>query len=274
VLYERTVVAKDYRVVQPGEVLEFFGKLADLGGFSLETAGVLAEGRRVWGLAKVSDGAPVIGHDVVRPYVLLATSYDGTMATVAKFTAVRVVCHNTLTMAAGAAGLGQTEADKTEGAVVQCVRVPHVQKFDGEAVRQQLGIVASVWERWLVEARLLAEVPVSEAQADKFMADLLLSVQATPKGKPVPDVRASRGYKRLMGLFGGEQIGADLCGNANAWALLNAVTDYVDHERGRSDDTRMASAWFGAGEGLKLKAWDAVRQLAVDAGAMDSARLV
>ncbi|WP_051241955.1 DUF932 domain-containing protein [Azohydromonas australica] len=266
-----SVVAKDYRVVQPGEVLEFFGKLADLGGFSLETAGVLAEGRRVWGLAKVSDGAPVIGHDVVRPYVLLATSYDGTMATVAKFTAVRVVCHNTLTMAAGAAGLGQTEADKTEGAVVQCVRVPHVQKFDGEAVRQQLGIVASVWERWLVEARLLAEVAVSEAQADKFMADLLLSVQATPKGKPVADVRASRGYKRLMGLFGGEQIGADLCGNANAWALLNAVTDYVDHERGRSDDTRMTSAWFGAGEGLKLKAWDAVREIAVKAGAIEPA---
>jgi hypothetical protein len=41
--------------------------------------------------------------------------------------------------------------------------------------------------------------------------------------------------------------------------LLNAVTDYVDHERGRSDDTRMTSAWFGAGEGLKLRAWDAVR---------------
>lgn len=269
-----SVVATDYCVVQPGEVLAFFGKLADLGGFSLETAGVLAEGRRVWGLARVSDGAPVVGHDVVRPYVLLATSYDGTMATVAKFTTVRVVCHNTLTMAAGAgmsagaAGMGQTEADKTEGAVVQCVRVPHVRKFDGEAVRRQLGIVASVWERWLVEARLLAEVPVTEAQADKFVADLLLSVQATPKGKPAPDVRASRGYKRLMSLFGGEQIGADLCGNANAWALLNAVTDYVDHERGRTDDTRMTSAWFGAGEGLKLRAWDCVRELAAKAGAL------
>lgn len=266
-----SVVSGGYQVVQPGEVLDFFGKLAEAGGFVLETAGALSDGKRVWGLAKVNDGAPVVGQDTVRPYLLLATSYDGTMATTAKFTAIRVVCHNTLTMAAGT-GLnvtgGETEHDATEGPVVQCVRVPHMKKFDAGAVRQQLGIVLTAWDRWLVEARLLAQVDVTEAQADQFVFDLLSTVQRPPKGQPLPDVRASRSYKRLMGLFGGEQIGADLCGTKSAWALLNAVTDYVDHERGRSDDTRMTSAWFGAGEGLKLRAWDAVRELAAEAGAL------
>jgi phage/plasmid-like protein (TIGR03299 family) len=266
-----SVVSRGYHVVQPGEVLDFFGKLAEAGGFTLETAGALSDGRRVWGLAKVNDGAPVIGHDVVRPYLLLATSYDGTMATTAKFTAIRVVCHNTLTMAAGSDSGSQTEQDATEGPVVQCVRVPHMKKFQPEAVRQQLGIVLTAWERWLVEARLLAQVSVTEAQADKLLADLLASGQRVHKGQPLPDVRASRGYKRLMSLFGGDQIGADLCGNSSAWALVNAVTDFVDHERGRSNDTRMTSAWFGAGEGLKLRAWNAVRELAVKAGALDEA---
>ena len=274
-----SVVSLGYNVVQPGEVLDFFGKLAQAGGFQLETAGALSQGRRVWGLAKVNDGAPVVGQDTVRPYLLLATSYDGTMATVAKFTAVRVVCNNTLTMAAGAAmtagaaSMGQTEVDRIEGPVVQCVRVPHMRKFDADAVRQQLGIVLTAWERWFVEARLLAQVDVTESQADAFVAGLLQSVQGAPKGKALPDVRASRGYKRLMSLFGGEQIGADLCGTKSAWALLNAVTDYVDHERGRSNDTRMTSAWFGAGESLKLNAWDAVRKLAVTAGAMEPAKV-
>jgi phage/plasmid-like protein (TIGR03299 family) len=266
-----SVLSTGYNVVQPGDVLDFFGKLAEAGGFTLETAGALSGGRRVWGLAKVHDGAPVVGHDVVRPYLLLATSYDGTMATTAKFTAIRVVCHNTLTMAAGSASGAQTEQDATEGPVVQCVRVPHMKKFRPEAVRQQLGIVLTAWERWLVEARLLAQVSVTEAQADKLLAQLLASGQRAPKGQPLADVRASRGYKRLMSLFGGEQIGADLCGNSSAWALVNAVTDFVDHERGRSDDTRMTSAWFGAGEGLKLRAWDAVRELAVKAGAVPEA---
>jgi phage/plasmid-like protein (TIGR03299 family) len=266
-----SVLSDGYNVVQPGEVLDFFGKLAQAGGFVLETAGALSEGRRVWGLAKVNDGAPVIGQDTVRPYLLLATSYDGTMATTAKFTAIRVVCHNTLTMAAGSATGVQSEQDSTAGPVVQCVRVPHMRKFDAGMVRQQLGIVLTVWDRWLVEARLLAQVNVTEAQADKFVVDLLSSIQRAPKGQSLPDVRTSRGYKRLMSLFGGEQIGADLCGTSNAWALLNACTEYVDHERGRSDDTRMSSAWFGAGEGLKLRAWDAVRELAVKAGAVPEA---
>jgi phage/plasmid-like protein (TIGR03299 family) len=190
------------------------------------------------------------------------------MATTAKFTAIRVVCHNRLTMAAGSETGVQSEQDATEGPVVQCVRVPHMTKFDAGAVRQQLGIVLTAWDRWLVEARLLAQVDVTEAQADRLVFDLLSSVQRPPKGQPLPDVRGSRSYKRLMSLFGGEQIGADLCGTRSAWALLNAVTDYVDHERGRSDDTRMTSAWFGAGEGLKLHAWDAVRVLAAKAGAL------
>jgi hypothetical protein len=146
-----------------------------------------------------------------------------------------------------------------------------MRKFDAGMVRQQLGIVLTAWDRWLVEARLLAQVNVTEAQADKFVVDLLSSIQRAPKGQSLPDVRTSRGYKRLMSLFGGEQIGADLCGTSNAWALLNACTEYVDHERGRSDDTRMSSAWFGAGEGLKLRAWDSVRELAVKAGAVPEA---
>jgi hypothetical protein len=38
------------------------------------------------------------------------------------------------------------------------------------------------------------------------------------------------------------------------WAMLNAVTELVDHERGRSNNTRIESAWFGTGAALKNKA--------------------
>lgn len=265
-----SVVSKGYHVVQPGEVLDFFGKLAEAGGFELETAGALSDGRRIWGLAKVNDGAPVVGHDVVRPYLLLATSYDGTMATTAKFTAIRVVCNNTLTMAAGSAYGSQREHDTTEGNVVQCVRVNHSTKFNPDHVRRQLGIVINAWDRWLVEAKALSDVYVSEAQADSVVFDLLSSVQATPpKGQPLPDVRRGKGYRRIMDLFDGQQIGATLCGQKNAWALINACTQYVDWERGNTPDGRMSSAWFGAGDGLKSKAWDMVRDLAVKAGAIE-----
>lgn len=259
-----SVVGKSYKIVQPGQVLVFFAELSEIGGFELETAGVLSDGKRVWGLAKVGDGAPIVGHDVVRPYVLFATSYDGTLATVAKFTAIRVVCHNTITMAVGrgAEGFGKTEADK-HGAVSSMVRITHSAKVNTKDVRQRLGIVEDVYDRWLVNTRLLAEKSMNATEADKFVFNLLDSVTPAPSpGRTLPDVRTTKAYKRIMDLFDSSLIGADLTGGHNGWRMLNAVTEFVDHERGKSDDSRLAGAWFGVGEGMKNRAYDLLMEVA------------
>jgi phage/plasmid-like protein (TIGR03299 family) len=108
------VVSDGYRVVQPAEVMDFFRELVEIGGFELETAGALSDGRRVWALASVGDAAPVVSNDLVKPYLLLGTSYDGTMATVAKFTAIRVVCNNTITAAVGGYSNGRAVAGEAE----------------------------------------------------------------------------------------------------------------------------------------------------------------
>lgn len=229
------VVSDGYHVVQPAEVMGFFEKLVNIGGFQLETAGVLSYGRRVWGLARVNDGAEILGGDVVRPYVLLGTSYDGTMATVAKFTSVRVVCHNTIT-----AALGSGDA----------VRVLHSERFDADRVRQDLGIVSDAWDRFLIQSRQLAGETLSATDADLFVASLM-----EPYKTPGTPVRESRAYRRIMELFNGKAIGADIPGVAGTrWGMLNAVTELVDHERGRSDNTRMESAWFGTGANIKARA--------------------
>ena len=51
-------------------------------------------------------------------------------------------------------------------------------------------------------------------------------------------------------------IGADMTGTREtAWRWFNSVTQYVDHSsRARTADTRIDSAWFGAGAELKVKA--------------------
>ena len=233
------VVSDGYRVVQPADVMGFFGKLVELGGFQMETAGVLSHGRRVWALAKVNQGADVIEGDTVRPYVLLGTSYDGTMATVAKFTSIRVVCNNTITAALGRENAGT-------------VRVLHSERFNPDAVRMELGIVGDNWERFLVQSRKLAGETMSKIEADAFVTALL-----EPFHNSRMDLKETRGYKRIMDLFSGQAIGADIPGVAGTrWAMLNAVTELVDHERGRSNNTRIESAWFGAGAALKARAAD------------------
>ena len=237
------VVSKDYKVVQPGEVMDFFRKLTDIGGFEMETAGALSHGRRVWALARVGDGAPVVDGDLVKPYLLLGTSYDGTMATIAKFTAIRVVCNNTITPAVN------STADETDkGYLKSSVRVLHSERFDADAVRLQLGIVANQFERFMVQSRQLAGVQLSAIDADLFVKELL-----KPYHTSSLRIEESRAYKRVMQLFNGASIGNELAG-ATRWGMLNAVTQLVDHERGRSDNTRLESAWFGTGSALKNRA--------------------
>ena len=232
------VVSDGYRVVQPAEVMDFFRRLGELGGFELETAGALSDGRRVWALARVSDGADIVDGDTVRPYLLFGTSYDGTMATVAKFTDIRVVCNNTVVRALGE-GNGS-------------VRVLHSERFDADEVRLQLGIVAGSWERFLVQSRALAGVPMSGTEADEFVKALL-----EPYHSGRLEIQDTRAYKRVLQLFNGAAIGADIPGVAGTrWAMLNAVTQLVDHERGRSDSTRLESAWFGTGAAMKQRAVD------------------
>lgn len=247
------VVSDSYHVVQPAEVMDFFRKLVDLGGFQLETAGALSDGRRIWALACVGDAAPVVSRDLVRPYLLLGTSYDGTMATVAKFTAIRVVCNNTITAAVGGYAGGRVikgESETSTGYLRSAVRVLHSERFDADAVRLQLGIVAGAWESFLVQSRQLAGVSMDTLQADEFLAELLAPYHTS--AKPLQD---SKAYRRALELFHGQAIGADLPGVAGTrWAMLNAITQLVDHERGRSNNTRMDSAWFGAGAALKARA--------------------
>jgi phage/plasmid-like protein (TIGR03299 family) len=247
------VVSDGYKVVQPGQVMDFFRELVQLNGFELETAGALSDGRRVWALARVGDDAPVVSRDIVRPYLLLGTSYDGTMATVAKFTSIRVVCNNTITAAVGGYSNGapiKGEAETSLGYLKSAVRVLHSEDFKADAVRLQLGIAADAWERFLINSRQLAGQGMAPEEADAFLAALL-----APWHRAKKDVRDSRAFGRILQLFNGQAIGSDLPGVAGSrWAMLNAVTELVDHERGRSNNTRLESAWFGSGANLKARA--------------------
>jgi phage/plasmid-like protein (TIGR03299 family) len=190
---------------------------------------------------------------LVKPYILLGTSYDGTMATIAKFTAIRVVCNNTITAAVGGYSNGapiKGEAETDKGYLKSSVRVLHSERFDPDAVRQQLGIVANQFERFVVASRQLAGQTMDKVEADNFVAELLKPYHA---GRL--EITETRAYKRIMELFNGAAIGSEIPGVAGTrWAALNAVTELVDHERGRSTNTRLESAWFGTGSALKNRA--------------------
>jgi phage/plasmid-like protein (TIGR03299 family) len=242
-----SVVSKRYQVVQPREVLEFYRDLTEFSGYELETAGVLKGGRKFWALARTGQAATLKGHDQVNGYLLLATSCDGTLATTATPTTVRVVCNNTLTVSLN----GATHA----------IKVPHSTRFDPRAVKKQLGIAVSQWDEFMYRMRTLAERKVQTKEALGFFMEVLCDTSAnSPISNVLPNKRA---MEKVQSLYEGRGRGSDLESARNtAWGLLNAVTEYVDHERrARSSEYRMDSAWFGQGAVIKQKALDAALQL-------------
>lgn len=248
-----SVVSKWYNTVQPGEVLGFFDELVKSAGFQLETAGSLRGGNRIWALARVGEEAKIIDGDMVRPYLLLATSYDSSMATTAQFTAIRVVCNNTLT-----AAVGDSKRGVKEGAAEPKIKIPHLSKFDAKDVREQLTIAISGWDEFIIKTRLMAQAPMDDDLIDAF----LLNLFKTKRDDLVAadKARKAKGYKRVLELFNGEGAGSDMAGKT-IWGAVNAVTQYVDHERGLKRETGLDAAWFGEGGQLKDRAFSIAKEL-------------
>ena len=242
-----SVVSGRYQVVQPRAVLEFYRDLTEISGYELETAGVLKEGRKFWALARIGKEAQLKG-DIVKGYLLLATSCDGTLATTATPTTVRVVCNNTLTMA----------LDRASGAV----KVPHSTTFDAAAVKDRLGVAVSQWDEFMYRMRALSERKVKDEEASRFFLKVLCGAETAPD--PSQRLANERALKRVQELYAGHGHGAELqSAKQTAWGLLNAVTEYVDHERrARSQDSRLDSAWFGQGAAVKERALHQALQLA------------
>ena len=242
-----SVVSQRYQVVQPRAVLEFYRDLTERSGYELETAGVLKGGRKLWALARTGQSTALKGNDVVNGYLLLATSCDGTLATTATPTTIRVVCNNTLTIAINGAS--------------QAIKVPHSTRFDPRAVKQQLGITVSQWDDFMYRMRTLSARPVKDHEAKDYLRGVLCEVQnGNPERTGLSNERA---LNKVLSLYEGHGRGAQLeAAKGTAWGLLNSVTEYVDHERrARSNEYRMDTAWFGQGATIKQRALDSALRL-------------
>lgn len=84
-----------YEIFQNQEAREWARPLLESGRWSLETAGVLCEGRKCWLLLKQGE-REIIPGDTLRQYLLFHWGHDGMSPAVFQPTAIRVVCDNTL----------------------------------------------------------------------------------------------------------------------------------------------------------------------------------
>lgn len=247
------IVGNRYQPVQNAEVLEFFQEYVHAGEAVLETAGSLQGGKYIWALARMGDefnaGGRGAQEDTVRQYVLLMNPHQYGKGMILKRTDVRTVCWNTLT-----AALKDGNAD---------IRLWHNRAFDARAqdeAKRRLGIARDQFKAFKKEVKILTETEVTEEKA----VILLNRIWAGPEAEKVTDRELlTRRPARALELFLGEGAGSRLSSaSGTAWGLLNAVTEYMDHEYGRSQENRLSHVWLGGGEKVKRDAKALLLELA------------
>lgn len=264
-----SVVSTGYKVVQPETVMRFFSDISGENAWRIQTAGVLGSGAKYWALAETPRSVSIAGHEH-KQYMLLATSADQTMATIARPTDVCVVCQNTLQMALNRDGTA--------------VRVPHSTRFDPDAIRRQLGMIDldASWSTFGEQMQALADTPIDSKLAREYFSELLRPTGVSPldrlnlKAETLEDLlktdyrggqrkvttdqaspeRAIRGLETLWESYNRAPGAAP----GSAYGLVQGVTHFVDHQRG-ADGNRVSSAFFGQGNNLKTRALDMAQEL-------------
>lgn len=248
------VVGPNYHVLQNSKAFEFFRPFLESGEASIETAGSLRQGKRIFILAKLNNLTPseIVPGDLVQKYILLSNSHDGTQAVRAGFTGIRVVCANTM------AAAHNSRASKL-------LRVRHTKNVEAnlENIREIMNLANAEFEASAEQYRQLAQKEINQSDLEKYVKLVFNTdkkLQQTEGG--VETLQNKRLINAITPLFENGR-GNDLPGvKGTMWAAYNAVNEYLQYERGSDDQNRLDSMWFGQSATLNKRALDVAIKMA------------
>lgn len=233
------VVGKNYTPVQNKDAFEFFDSIVGDKKAIYHTAGSLSDGKIIWILAKLPGYIRVIGNDISEKFLLLSNSHDGTSMVQIKFTPIRVVCQNTLTIAMNK---GET------------LKVKHSRdvKDKLKQASELLGIVNDKYDTIERSFKNMTKVKLN----DKRLNEYIKTVFPDPADE-LQYATVDNNREMVRELFD-QGLGNNLPGVAGTlWAGYNAVTELIDHKITKQNkDMRTKSIWFGNGYNVKQKAFD------------------
>lgn len=238
------VVGDDWNPVQNAEAFAFFDDFIKAGDMEMHTAGSLRDGKIVWALAKVKDSFILGGKDQVDSYLLFTNPQMYGKSIDVRFTPIRVVCNNTLTLSLN------SKADNV-------VKVSHRTAFDADAVKETLGVAHDKMAKYKEMGQFLTSKRYTGETIVEYFKSVFPMV-AQVEGKARKDM--SKAASTALDIID-TQPGADFS-SGTWWNAFNAVTYYTDHLAGRTADTRIASAWYGPNRNVKLAALEKAVEMA------------
>ena len=240
------VVSNDWNPVQNHEAFQFFSEYCDAGDMEMNTAGSLRDGQIVWALAKVKDSFELFKGDQVDSYLLFTNPHKFGQCIDVRFTPIRVVCNNTLTLAL---------KEHSE----RVVKKNHRTVFDPSQVKEQLGIATEKLAKYKEMASFLGSKRYTQDKLAEYFKEVF-PVLVYNKEKGPQRKELSKSATRALEVID-THPGANYA-EGSWWQAFNAVTYLTDHKIGKTADSRLQSAWFGANKNLKIKALEAAIEFA------------
>lgn len=243
------VVSQDWNPLQNEEAFEFFNDFVCSGNMEMHTAGSLKNGQIVWALAKVKESFDLFNGDQVDSFLLFTLPHKFGQSIDVRFTPVRVVCNNTLTLSLS------SKQDNM-------VKVSHRKMFDGDQVKQTLGIASEKLAKYKEMAEFLGSKKFKQETVIEYF-NRIFPVNAYGRSKN-EDTRVKKELSKsaelaVLALY--EQPGAKFA-EGSWWQAFNAVTYLTDHIIGRTQEGRLTSAWYGPNKALKVKALETAVEMA------------
>jgi phage/plasmid-like protein (TIGR03299 family) len=261
------VVGRTYSPIQNDELWRFSDNmLGELNGH-FETGGSLRGGRLIWGLIKTGEVEYLKG-DPVEKYLLILNSHDGTSALRICMTDIRVVCNNTLQFALRSS-INQIWIRHTEGRIVgveeEIQRVFGIKKKWDEFMKETMGKLIQLPISTTKGKNLLEKLftpPKLPKRMFRVQGSILVEDEDIEDEEETDRVMENRNKRveRILELYE-SGIGTDLQGvRGTSYGLLQAIIEYVDHERTfkesrryNKNENRFQSILLPEGNGNKIK---------------------
>jgi phage/plasmid-like protein (TIGR03299 family) len=236
-------VGDKYHPLQNAEAFGVLQPACEKFGVTIETAGALGVGDKVWMLAKLPDRVQAVSGDYIDGYFLVMTGHNGKTRYTARPTPVRAVCANTIAMALESK---------------EIIELRHIAGVSNQ-MKMVTGLVTTLVQALKKSGETfgqLAAKRMSQEDVENYIAEVLgiEDIENLEDENPV----LNRRFQKILELSA-HGMGAEFA-PGTLWSAFNGITEYIDHvrpaEAHNTKSIRAAnkSAIFGKNAKLKAKA--------------------
>lgn len=232
---------KVYEVLQNAEIFAIVDTILQKGTATIESAGVLEGGKKVFICLKINKPLMIGGKDQVDQYLLIATSHDGSLSITAMETPIRVVCWNTLTAALnGAKGAIKIRHTNTSSdRLVEAMKVLNMLDKDSDLLTEAYSKMQSTI--------------ISKEEMFNYFGSVFCTpdeIKEMQTGKNLQQATKAKRQEQLNSVLTFANIGTGQAetlkdGQPTLWTAYNAVTGYIARKSFTTPNDRANSMLFG-----------------------------